>query len=131
MSAWLLPCNPKYYDIEGVYNNLVLVDWKQSLRKVCVGDYAYIYVSCSVRAIKYKCVVEEINKSESTIDDKRFYINSESYANYGKYMTLRFICEYSDDKFTYKELIKNGLNGKVQRQISIPEKLERYINSID
>jgi 5-methylcytosine-specific restriction protein A len=130
MSTWLLPCNPQYYNIDGVYKNLKTVDWKQSLVKVEVGDEAYIYVSNPVGAIVYKCVVLEINKPEATIDDSQFHINSEAYGDYGRYMELKFVGEYHLPELSYSELKKNGLKGRVQRQISMNEGLEKYVNSI-
>ena len=130
MSTWLLPCNPKYYDIEGVYRNLDSVDWKQSVTKVEVGDIAYIYVSAPVGGIAYKCVVEEINKSAATIDDLRFHINSANYANYGRYMQLKFIEKYNMEELLYPALSENGLKGRVQCQRSISSELEEYIRKV-
>lgn len=130
MSAWLLPCNPQYYDIEGVYKNLKTVDWKQSLLKVEVGDVAYIYISNPVQAIVYKCFVLDVNKPKATIDDSKYHINSDSYKNYGKYMELKFEGEYRLEELSFNELKNNGLKGRVQRQISMNEELEEYVNSV-
>lgn len=130
MKTWLLPCNPQYYDIDGAYKNLKIVDWKQSLVKVEIGDIAYIYVSSPIQAIVYKCIVLKINKSESTIDDSQFHIDSSSYKEFGRYMELKFVGEYHLQELSYNELKNNGLKGRVQRQISVNEELEKYINSV-
>ena len=130
MSSWLLPCNPKYYDIEGVYTNLKSVDWKQSVTKVEIGDIAYIYVSAPVGGIAYKCVVEDINKPTATINDLRFHIDSTNYANYGKYMQLKFIEAYNMPELSFEVLSKNGLKGRVMCQRCMDEELEEYVEKI-
>ena len=130
MSAWLLPCNPKYYDIKGVYENLKSVDWKQSVTKVEVGDIAYIYVSAPIGGIVYKCVVEEINKSGATIDDSKFQLLSDSYINYGRYMQLRFIGAYEKEELLYPALSENGLKGRVQCQRCMNSELVKYIEEV-
>lgn len=127
MKMWLLPCNPKYYDIEGVYNNLESVDWKQSLSKVSVGDVVYIYVSAPISEIKYECIIERINKPAATINDLKFHINSEKYVNFGRYMQLKFIKKYNKKELSFEELSKNGLKGKIQCQRVISGDLEDYI----
>lgn len=130
MSCWLLPCNPKYYDVDGVYKNLKTVDWKQTLSKVEIGDIAYIYVSAPVGGITYKCEVINVNKPVSTIDDSKFHIDSKVYADYGKYMELRFIEKYDNKELLYNALSLNGLKGRVQCQRNISGELEIYINNV-
>ena len=36
-TQWVIPCNPAYYDVCGVFNKLDKVEWKQSTN-VNVGD---------------------------------------------------------------------------------------------
>lgn len=129
MSSWLLPCNAKFYDIEGVYKNLESVDWKQSVTKVEVGDIAYIYVSAPVGGIAYKCVVEAINKPTATIDDLKFRIDSTNYGNYGRYMQLKFIASYDTPKLSFEVLSQNGLKGRVMCQRCMDEELENYVEN--
>ncbi|MCR5690151.1 MAG: MmcQ/YjbR family DNA-binding protein [Clostridiales bacterium] len=55
---WIVPANPKYYDIEQAFAASDEIDWKQGagIRR---GDTVYIYVAAPVSAILYKCAVTE------------------------------------------------------------------------
>ena len=55
---WLIPSNPKYYDIVHAFDYAKEIDWKQGagIRK---GDTVYLYVGAPVSAILYKCKVTE------------------------------------------------------------------------
>ena len=130
MKSWLLPCNPKYYDIKGVYENLKTVDWKQSVSKAEVGDLAYIYVSAPIGAVAYKCEVVAVNKAVPTVDDRRFHINAKAYAEYGKYMELKFIGSYDREELGFAALGEHGLKGRVQCQRSIDGELKDYIEEM-
>lgn len=130
MNYWLVPCNVKYYDIKGVYNNMPVVDWKQSVTKVEIGDVVYIYVSAPIGGIAYKCVVENINKPFSTLDDTKYQKNPEPYVNYGRYMELRFIESYDKEELLYGALSQNGLSGRVQCQRCMKEDLIKYVESM-
>ena len=53
---WLIPSNPKYYDIVRAFDGTDTIEWKQGagIRK---GDTVYLYVGAPVSAILYKCLV--------------------------------------------------------------------------
>ena len=55
---WLIPANPRYYDIEHAFDNAEVIDWKQGagVRK---GDAVLMYVGAPVSAILYQCRVLE------------------------------------------------------------------------
>lgn len=57
---WLIPANPKYYDIMNAFNKTDTIIWKQST-KIQVGDIVFIYVGAPVSAIIFACRVLEIN----------------------------------------------------------------------
>lgn len=59
-SAWLVPGNPKYYDIKGHFRVGTTTIWKQSTN-IQVGDTVYLYVTAPIKAVKYKCEVREVN----------------------------------------------------------------------
>ena len=44
MEQWIIPCNIKYYDVEGAFEKLKCLDWKQSNKSIHVGDEVYIYI---------------------------------------------------------------------------------------
>ncbi len=55
---WLVPANPKYYDVEAAFAGSDEINWKQGagIRK---GDTVYLYVAAPVSAILYRCEVTE------------------------------------------------------------------------
>ena len=55
---WLIPANPKYYDVERAFAEAEEIDWKQG-SGVKAGDTVYMYVAAPVSAILYKCLVTE------------------------------------------------------------------------
>ena len=55
---WLIPANPKYYDIEQAFKTANEIDWKQGIG-IKKGDTVFIYMAAPVSAILYKCKVTE------------------------------------------------------------------------
>ena len=57
---WIVPANPKYYDIEEAFSRSDEIDWKQGAG-IKKGDTVFMYVAAPVSAILYKCKVTETN----------------------------------------------------------------------
>jgi len=55
---WLVPANPKYYDIEHAFDSTEEIDWKQG-NGIRTGDTVYVYVAAPVSAILFQCVVTQ------------------------------------------------------------------------
>ena len=55
---WIVPANPKFYDIEHAFDNTKEIDWKQG-RGIKTGDTVFLYAAAPVSAILYKCKVLE------------------------------------------------------------------------
>ena len=49
---WLIPANPKYYDIEHAFDSAEEIDWKQG-NGIRVGDTVFMYVAAPVSAILF------------------------------------------------------------------------------
>ena len=130
---WVIPCNIKSYDVINAFENLDIIDWKQSrnLSEAKVGDIVFIYVSKPVQAIKYKCCITNINKPTSTSDDHSYIIKGDSYANYGNYMELKLIKMFDSDSLTISYLKENGLRGNIQGPSRVLGKLKDYIQTVD
>ena len=56
--SWIVPANPKYYDVDAAFAEKDEILWKQG-RGVRVGDTAYLYVAAPVSAVRYRCLVTE------------------------------------------------------------------------
>ena len=57
-NVWIVPANPKYYDIERHFEERRDVIWKQGSR-IQPGDIVYMYIAAPVSAIRYKCLVKK------------------------------------------------------------------------
>lgn len=58
--AWLVPANPKYYDLEEGFAESDVMLWKQT-NNIAVGDIVYIYMAAPVSAIRYQCRAVEVD----------------------------------------------------------------------
>jgi hypothetical protein len=92
--AWIIPANPKYYDVEAAFSKDDVIDWKQGAG-INTGDTVYMYVGAPVSAILYKC---KVLKTDIPYDykDKNLTIRS--------LMSIRLIKRYRRDEFTFKKL---------------------------
>lgn len=57
---WIVPANPKYYDVINCFNDTDEIIWKQS-SDIHVDDIVYLYVTEPYSKIMYKCKVIEVN----------------------------------------------------------------------
>ena len=72
-TQWVIPCNPAYYDICGVFNKLDKVEWKQSTN-VNEGDIVYIYVTSPIKEIRYKCIARKVDLDYADTEKDREFI---------------------------------------------------------
>lgn len=108
MTEWIITCNINAYNVEGAFDKLDTIDWKQSTY-VEKGDIVYIYVGAPMSAIRYKCEAMEVELPEATIDDSEFVLDGSSYENYGRYMRLHLLDKYDNPLLGRSKLIENGL----------------------
>ena len=88
---WLIPANPKFYDIEHAFDNLLIVNWKQS-SSIKVGDTIFIYVTAPVSAILYKCKAVEVDIPYN-YEDKNLTITT--------VMKIKLLRKYDYGQFTF------------------------------
>lgn len=91
---WLIPANPKYYDIEHAFDETDTIDWKQGAG-IKKGDTVFMYVGAPVSVILYKCKVIETD-IPCDYHSKELTIT--------KLMKIRLQRRYKPDKFTFQRL---------------------------
>lgn len=109
---WIIPANPKYYDIDTCFNTGGIIVWKQT-SNINVGDHVYVYVTTPVKAIKYRCIVEETNIPYNYKDEN---------VSIKKVMKLKLEEEYDQNKYTFEYLNKKGIKA-IRGPIRLLEKL--------
>lgn len=90
---WILPANPKYYDIDAEFAAHSIVDWPQkaSIRK---GDFLAIYMTAPIRSLRYLCCVLE-DGLEKSAEPKR--------------MKLELVDKFEDEVFPIDRLKECGV----------------------
>ncbi|MCH5196430.1 MAG: MmcQ/YjbR family DNA-binding protein [Oscillospiraceae bacterium] len=91
---WLIPANPKYYDILHAFDETDIIDWKQGAG-IKKGDTVFMYVGSPVSAILYKC---EVTETDIPYD----YHTKELTIT--KLMKIKLQKRYKPDSFTFERL---------------------------
>lgn len=91
---WLIPSNPKYYDVITAFKEEEVIEWKQS-SDVRVGDIVYLYVGAPYSAILYKCKAVEVNIP---------YHYETEYLTIKKVMKIQLLHTYDRDFMPFSRL---------------------------
>jgi len=114
---WIVPANPKYFDIIQAFEENDEIIWKQS-SNIKKGDIAFMYVASPISAILYKCKVTEGNIPYE-YEDKNLRIN--------KVMKIKLLKKYDKDFMTFDKLNNYGITA-IRGQRSCPEDLYQALN---
>lgn len=114
MEKWIIPCNPKLYDVDGAFAKLKCLDWRQTAKSIEVNDEVYIYVGAPIKAIKYRCKVNKTNLHTLMIDDSEFELSKSLNRDTSIFMELELLETYDDSKYSYEKLKERGLKGNIQ-----------------
>lgn len=124
--VWVIPCNPKLYDIVGAFEKLDAIEWSQT-NKTSVGDTVYIYVGGEYKAIMYKCEVLETELYGNRSDEDFEFYKTLSVKPDVRYMRIRLIEKYDKDTFPLAELREHGLTN-VQGRSKVTPQLLSYLS---
>ena len=91
---WIIPANPKYFDIVHAFDNADVIHWKQGAG-IKKGDTVFMYVGAPVSAVMYKCRVTETGIP---------YNQENKYITIKALMKIRLQKRYAPDKFTFEVL---------------------------
>ena len=112
--AWIIPANPKYYDVVSAFEESNVMTWKQS-SDIHVGDMVYMYVAAPYSAILYKCRVVEADIPRQYSDDN---ITAKTA------MTLELLEKYEPGVWSFERIRQFGVHA-VRGPRSIPEELKK------
>ena len=114
---WLIPANPKYYDVINAFNDTDTITWKQS-NNIMKGDIVYLYVAEPYSAIMFKCEAVETDIP---------YEYKNNNLSIKKIMKIKLIKRYNQDVFTFKKLNKYGIKA-IRGPRSVTSKLSKELN---
>ena len=104
--SWIIPANPKYYDVIQAFSMSDIITWHQDI-KAMEGDFVYIYLTKPYQAILFECKVIEANIPG---------------VNQTFSMKLKLLKKYDEDEFPIRKLEKYGVKA-VRSARSIPKVL--------
>ena len=114
---WIVPANPKYYDIEHAFDDAKIIDWKQS-GGVKTGDTVFMYVAAPISAILYKCKVVEAD-IPYRYQDENLTIST--------LMKIKLLRRYKPNQFTFDILKKEYGIFAVRGPRGIPNSLSEVL----
>ena len=112
---WIIPANPKYYDIEHAFNHTDEIDWKQG-SGIKTGDTVYMYVAAPVSAVLYQCRVLETDIPYDYQDGK---------LTVKALMRIKLLKRYEPNMFTFEVLKEEYGIYAVRGPRGIPGSLSR------
>lgn len=123
ITEWIVPANPKYYDIEKAISEAVSKNepflWKQA-GKAAVGDTVYLYAAAPVLAVICKCEVVEADIPYDYSDDN---------LSMSHVMKLRILTRYDKEPVSFAMLKEHGVTA-VRGPRSIPKELVKAIEKL-
>lgn len=121
--VWVIPCNPKYYDIVGAFEKLDTIEWNQT-HKANIGDTVYLYIGGDYKSIMYKCevIATDLIGNRSN-EDYEFYKDMDKQPN-ATYMRIKLIEKYPQNRFPLAELKEKGLTSVQGRSKATPQLLK-------
>lgn len=136
---WIFPVNPSKFKIREKLNDSKLIEWgigKSS--KIKKDDIVLFYLSKGFKKIFYKLKVvnDDFPVDELANQDYSEYYIEEPWKDSDRIIQLEMINEYSEEtknKFSYKNLKKNGLKATFQNKniINNNNQLLEYFLSVD
>ncbi len=111
---WIIPANPKYYDVVGAFEASHIVTWKQS-SDIHVDDIVYMYVAAPYSSILYKCKAVEV--------DIPYHFSDENLT-VKQAMKVELLEKYEPGAWSFEKIKKFGVYA-VRGPRSMPAELKR------
>ena len=114
---WIVPANPKYYNVVHAFDDTDIITWKQS-NHIQKGDTVYLYVAQPYSAILFKCMAVETDIPYD-YQDKNLSIT--------QIMKLKLLKRYNKEEYPFETLKKYGVNA-IRGTRSVTSKLSKELN---
>lgn len=128
MENWIIPCNPKFYDIVKHFENNKTIIWRNAA-SIKAGDSVYIYLGIPYSEIKYRCKVIRDKIPDDILDQNQYAIPKVTFERY-KYVEMKLECVYPEGTFGFHELKEHGLT-QVQKQARVYRELATYLENTE
>ena len=118
-NEWIIPANPKFFDVEKALRENNTIMWKQST-DIKINDIVYLYVAEPYSSIMYKFKVIEVNIPYEYKDEN---------LKMQRVMKIDLIKRYEKGRLSFSKLKDFGINA-VRGPRYMPLVLSNYINDI-
>lgn len=118
---WLVPANPKFYDILHAFDDKDVIEWKQS-SSIKKGDTVFLYVAAPVSAILYKCKAVEVDIPYQ-YQDQNLTITT--------LMRIKLLGRYEPDQFPFDRLKEEYGIYAVRGPRGVPNSLSHGLKTAD
>ncbi|MBQ6043043.1 MAG: MmcQ/YjbR family DNA-binding protein [Clostridia bacterium] len=115
---WLIPANPRYYDVVRAFEENAEIEWKQG-RGIKTGDTVYMYVGAPVSAVLYKC---EVTQTDIPFEYSGGEINITAL------MRIKLRKKYPPDEFTFGRLCEEFGVFTVRGPRGVPRRLSAALD---
>ena len=115
---WIIPANPKYFDIVHAFDDRDVIGWKQGAG-IKKGDTVFMYVGAPVSAVMYKCKVLETGIP---------YEHENKYITIRALMNIKLQKRYDPGQFTFEVLKAEYGIYAVRGPRGIPHSLSAALN---
>lgn len=123
---WIFSYNESDFNLDDAIHDLKVLDWSCKVN-VEIGDRVYLYASAPTQAIKYRCTVEKVGKTHTTIDDSKYKGNPPGTPI--ECCELKLELEFEEPGIPYEELLKHGLKpGTLTKRKITDTELLNYLN---
>lgn len=96
---WIVPGNPKYYDVDAAFAVSDVILWKQS-SDIRVGDTVFLYVGAPISAVRYRCEAVAVDLPYPYADEN---------VRMRKVMRIRRLKTYAPDAIPFSKLCELGI----------------------
>lgn len=117
---WIIPANPKFYDIIHAFDDAEEINWKQG-KGIRVGDTVFMYVGAPVSAIMYRCKVTKTDIPYQYEDDN---------LTITALMHIKLLDRYDPDQFTFDRLKEEHGIYAVRGPRGIPHSLSEALKIV-
>ncbi|MCM1342459.1 MAG: hypothetical protein NC246_01370 [Muribaculaceae bacterium] len=117
---WIIPANPKYYDVVAAFEESRVVTWKQS-SDIHVGDTIYMYVAAPYSSILYKCRAIEVDMPWQ-YEDENLSVKTA--------MTVELLEKYEPGVWSFERMKQFGVYA-VRGPRSMPAELKREMEKVN
>lgn len=128
--CWIVPSNEGLFRVSDWLATHQFVYWRQTVnyRK---HDTVYLYSTAPTSAIKFKCIVDEIDvQNEEAFEEKEYWNNGQPEPYKYGYARFRLVKAIEGNKLDLDTLMQHGLNGAPQKGVVLSDDMISYIESV-